>query len=171
MTCIAIAGLPGTGKTHLATALSLALQTEGCASLLLHTDVLKVTLRQFGLPLQGPGYQGDLVAKLAAVRPYLAAQAAKAQRDRYWLVLEGTLALGFQPPQGLSICLHLGEPERQQRLARKPPAAQASLAAADLTAYRRHLQQHTPATALHLDAAQPLGAQVQAILAKLPGCS
>lgn len=164
MPCLAIAGLPGTGKTHLATALSLALQTRGAASLLLHTDLLKVALRPLHPLLAGPGYRGDLAAKLACLRPYLATQAAKADRDGYWLVVEGTLALGFQPPCGGSICLELADAERQRRIACKPTSARASLATADLAAYARLLRQQTPPAALHLDAAQLLSAQVEAIL-------
>jgi len=164
MPCLAIAGLPGTGKTHLATALSLALQTRGEASLLLHTDVLKVALRPLHPLLAGPGYSGDLAAKLACIRPYLETQTAKADRDGYWLVVEGTLALGFQPRCGGSVCLELADAERQQRIARKPASARQSLATADLAAYARLLRQQTPPAALHLDAAQPLGTQVEAIL-------
>ncbi|NJL01508.1 MAG: adenylyl-sulfate kinase [Spirulinaceae cyanobacterium RM2_2_10] len=167
MTTIAITGLPGSGKTHLATALSLALQARGDASLLLHTDLLKVTLRQFDLPLTGPTYRGDIAAKLAAVRPYLEAQVAKAQRDRYYLVIEGTLALGFQPASGGSVCLELPAAERQRRIASKPIAARASLATSDLTAYAQLLRQQTPVAALRLDAMQPVAAQVQAILSAI----
>lgn len=165
MTAIALTGLPGTGKTQLAIALGAALMAAGHPTLILHTDVLKVTLRQLGdTTLAGPGYAPDFAAKLRRVHPILAAQVAKAQRDGYTLIIEGTLALGLVPEPGITVLLTLPEMERQRRCQQKPACAQAAIAIADLAPYRQALAQWRDRVTLCLDASAPVDELVQTIL-------
>lgn len=157
-----LTGLPGAGKTRLALALASALADRGRPALVLHTDVLKVTLRAAGIALDGPGWV-DTVAKQAIVRPWLAAQAEKAARDGYELVIEGTLAIGFAPEGARTIRLDVDPAERHRRIAAKHPSARRSLASADLTGYARLLHELPPG-ALVLDGGRPLPTLIERIL-------
>lgn len=164
MNHIVITGMPGTGKTHLAMGLGAALMEAGLAVLVLHTDILKVTLRQLHDGLKGPGYSGNFRAKANLMRPFLEAQVAKADRDGYILIVEGTLALGFCPP-GLHLLLELASSEWKRRLSRKHPSAKRAIASSKLDAYRQALQESvTPAT-LRLDASLSVDSLVASILA------
>src|SRR3712207_4993039 len=88
----AILGLPGCGKTRVAIELAALLAARDRPVLLLHTDLLKVTLRAVdpGMP-RGSAVRGDLEAKLARVEPVLGAHVEKAERDGYDLIVEGAL--------------------------------------------------------------------------------
>lgn len=163
---VVITGLPGTGKTHLALSLGATLAAQEVPPLVLHTDILKVTLRtlakQAGTStvLSGPGYSGDFHAKAAAIRPVLAAHASKARRDGYLLIVEGTLALGFHPPESLPVLLTLSDAERMARIAQKHDSARESLAESSLTAYAKALNAAASVDTLRLDASRSVAVLV-----------
>nr|ABB84849.1 hypothetical protein [uncultured delta proteobacterium DeepAnt-32C6] len=136
-----VLGLPGSGKTRLAVGLAFALQQAGEAAFVLHTDLLKVTLRALGCGPRGPGYAGEIHHKAALIRPALEAQAEKAASEGYRLIVEGTLALGFAPPGSHVFVLEVAEAIRRQRVATKYPSAAKALASADLSAYAEALAQ------------------------------
>ena len=93
-----ITGHPGAGKTRLATHLSLELQNHRENCLLLHTDLLKVTLRTTNdLFPKGLSCGVDAVQRAQKMAPFLHTHIQKAHRDQYHLIIEGTLALGLQP--------------------------------------------------------------------------
>lgn len=138
MPCVVLSGMPGTGKTAIAIA-QVAI-TQGKAALVLHTDLLKHWLRaEDPQAMAGPGYGGNFLLKAAIARPWLQRQAAKADRDGEWLIVEGTLAANFFPHGGFHMRLHLPDPNRQHRLQRKPVPAQRSLQTHDLVPYRNWL--------------------------------
>lgn len=158
---IAILGLPGVGKTRLACGLAAALLDRGVSCLVVHTDVLKVSARVLGsASLRGPGYAGDVEAKAAELAPLLDAQVAKARRDGYVAIIEGTLALGLSAPDTVHLLLELGDAERRRRVEHKHPSAVRALARCDLGPYERALARSLPPTTLRLDAAAPPGAVV-----------
>ena len=151
---VTIVGMPGAGKTRLALGVGGALMARGESVLVLHTDLLKVTLRHVDARWpRGPAYQGDIAARCVSVRPILVAHALKAARDGYRLVVEGTLALGFCPADGLMLWLDLPECDRRERSEAKHPSAAAALRGADLAAYGVALDA-TTADAVRLDARQ-----------------
>ncbi len=165
MSAIVITGLPGTGKTRLAMSLGVALMDAGSSALILHTDVLKVTLRQFyPRELAKAGYSGDFYAKVRLVRPFMEAQVAKAERDRYVIIIEGTLALGFCPPSALYLLLELSDEERQHRIDKKHPSARLELSGLSLEPYRQALETVDTSSLLRLDARLPVEVLVAQIL-------
>jgi hypothetical protein len=163
---IAILGLPGVGKTRLACGLAAALLDHEVSCLVVHTDVLKVTARALdaatgkGALLRGPGYAGDIAAKTAQLAPLLDAHVAKARRDGYVAIIEGTLALGVCAPDVTHLLLELDDAERRRRIERKHESAVRTLARCDLAAYAGALAQSLPPTTLRLDATAPPGALV-----------
>jgi hypothetical protein len=158
---IAILGLPGVGKTRLACGLAAGLLDLGVSCLVVHTDVLKVTARALGTEsLRGPGYAGDVEAKAAQLAPLLAEHVAKARRDGYVAIIEGTLALGVRAPDVTHLLLELDDAERRRRIERKHESAVRALASCDLAAYAGALAQSLPPTTLRLDAKAPPGALV-----------
>lgn len=162
---IAILGLPGVGKTRLACGLAAALLDGGVSCLVVHTDIIKVTARALGgadqgAVLRGPGFAGDVAAKAARIAPLLDEQVAKARRDGYVAIIEGTLALGLRAPDAAHLLLDLDDAERRRRIERKHPSAVRALASCDLAPYAGALAQSLPPTTLRLDAAAPPGALV-----------
>lgn len=161
---IAILGLPGVGKTRLACGLAAALLDHGASCLVVHTDVLKVTARALepgkGGLLRGPGFAGDIAAKAAQLAPLLETHVAKARRDGYVAIIEGTLALGVRAPDAAHLLLDLDDAERRRRIGHKHESAVRALASCDLAPYAGALAQSLPPTTLRLDAAAPPGALV-----------
>jgi thymidylate kinase len=162
---IVINGLPGTGKTSLALALGAAFCARQRPVLVLHTDIEKVSLRALAPgTLKGGFWAGDLREKLAVMRPVLEAQARKARQDGYTLIIEGTLALGFRPPEARVLLLDLSPAARQKRVDAKHPAARAAIRQASLAQYGELLDECRAGGALVLDAALPIDSLVAAIL-------
>lgn len=147
---LVLIGLPGVGKTRLALALGARWATTR-PTLVLHTDLLKVTLRSAGVDgLRGPGWADP--DKALRVHPWLTAQAQKADREGYDLIIEGTLALGFEWPGGRVVRLELDEAERVRRITTKHASARAALAGATLAAYRTALRTRATEDVVVLDA-------------------
>ena len=155
---VTLTGLPGTGKTQLGLALAAAWSAHA-PWLLLHTDLLKVTLRHTGLPLEGPTWRTPELCERA--RPAILAQIAKARRDGYGLLIEGTLAVGL--PADRVFLLSVDEATRLERVRRKHTSAADALREADLTAYHAFLREHTPPAAIRLDARRPIPELVTSI--------
>ncbi len=137
--CINLLGLSGTGKTRTALSLASLLMARGEAAVVLHTDLWKVTLRPDFPELRGPAYAGsvgEIRARAKIVHPYLVAQADKANKDGYWLIVEGTLGLSLGLPQAVPIVLTLPESIRRHRVRQKPASARDRLVKSSLTNYR-----------------------------------
>lgn len=172
MTTSVILGLPGSGKSRLAIALANALWEAGRPAYVLHTDLLKVNLRQcFPGDLRGPGYAGDFRGKCARVRSFLESQSVKARRDGYALIVEGTLALEWAPEAGLRVILEIDEAERHRRIAAKHRSARLALEAQDsagLAEYARALAVLGGQDVLRLPAQSALPESVARILDQWP---
>lgn len=173
MPSIIITGLPGTGKTPLALQLGSTLLNHGIPALVLHTDILKITLRKIEpQSFKGPGYGSDHPHKLQQIQPYLTQQVNKADREGYVVIVEGTLACNFCPPDSLYILLELEESIREQRIRAKHPSAQRSLqqiSPQELDRYRQALEVPSIPYPLRLDTRQSLDTLVAQILAD-PRC-
>lgn len=173
MPAIILTGLPGTGKTHLALHLGSTLLSRGIPTLVLHTDILKITLRQIDPhQLIGPGYATDHAHKLHQIRPYLTQQVKKADREGYLVIIEGTLACGFCPPRSLYVLLQLDEPTRNHRIQAKHGSARRALQQlddADLELYRQTLNAPAMADPLRLESHPSLDTLVAQILSD-PRC-
>ncbi len=152
-----ITGLPGTGKSTVAVALAARI-----GALVLHTDLLKVTLREHGAALRGPSWEGDLRAKLAAVRPTLDAHVHKARTDGYDLVIEGTLAAGLAGDH--TVRLEVADEVRSARVAQKHASAVAALRDADLAGLAGAMIALEPAETRVQDASRPVEHVVDALL-------
>lgn len=165
---IVILGLPGAGKTRLACGLAATLLDRDEATLVVHTDVLKVTARELDIgareALRGPGFAGDVMAKAARMHAMLATHVVKARRDGYSVVIEGTLALGFRAEDAVYVLLEVDEAERRRRVGRKHESAVRTLADCDLAPYAAALVQSLPPSTLRLDAALPPGTLVSRAL-------
>ncbi|ACY18981.1 hypothetical protein Hoch_6512 [Haliangium ochraceum DSM 14365] len=147
--------------------LAAALLDRGASVLVLHTDILKVTVRTLGRPtptrtgeavssadiLRGPGCAGDFAAKAAHVQPLLLKHLDKARRDGYTLILEGTLALGLRQPDMAYVYLELDQEPRAERIQQKHPSAARAMAEIDTSPYQAALERWLPKNALHLNAA------------------
>jgi hypothetical protein len=144
---IVITGLPGAGKTSLALALAYHLLQRH--PFVLHTDILKVTLGQFLPILRGVTTDDNFSAKQQFIYPYLQAQADKAQRDGYLLIMEGTLALGFRCDHCLAVVVNTPLALRRERIGRKHDSARGITP--DLPHYAQALQQSITADTLVLD--------------------
>lgn len=156
MPTIIITGLPGTGKTTLAAALAASYLKSGKTAMVCHTDILKVTLRAFyPKQLKGPGYSGDIRAKVECMRPYLKVQAEKADKEQYLLIIEGTLALGFYPPNSRSIMLELPEQARRARIMQKHSSACKSLSSISVESYSQLLIESLHPETIRLSADKP----------------
>lgn len=160
---LALLGLPGVGKTRAALAVADALSARGEPTFVLHTDLLKVTVRTLSPgALAGPIWRGDLEGKLATLAPLLAAQIHKAARDGYALIIEGTLALAADAP---AIVLHAPDEVRAARIRAKHPAAAEALLSADLARYEARLAALGAPRVARVDASGPLPGVVAEILA------
>lgn len=128
---VVLTGLPGVGKTT--TALHLAARlSEFWETRVLHTDVLKVTLRPMCPLLQGPSWT-RVHERRECLRPILEMHAQKARRDGFVLVVEGTLADALPSPDH-GFCLTLDEATRLTRTQKKPAAAREALSKGDVSA-------------------------------------
>ncbi|MEL6342833.1 MAG: zeta toxin family protein [Myxococcota bacterium] len=154
-----LTGAPGSGKTRLALAFA-AHRAKTSPTLVLHTDLLKVTLRQMGVSaLRGPGWADP--ARAMRARPLLAAHAEKADRDGYDLIIEGTLATGFDWPGAAYVVLEISSSTRTERIAQKHASAQAALCGVDLAGVEQALAAHAPPSATRLDAEASIVALVE----------
>jgi uridine kinase len=143
MPSIILTGLPGTGKTALAMKLASALMAIDQSALILHTDILKIELRKrYPLAFRGPGYSGNVKNKLRLIQPYLQTQCEKAEKENYYLIIEGTLALGFSHKNSISILLELPEDQRNIRLHKKHESAIKVLYGNTLDAYQKEIEYH-----------------------------
>jgi len=163
---IIITGMPGTGKTYLAMNLGVALMKQGNSAIVLHTDLLKVTLRVFQTGLEGAGYSGNFWEKARLVRPFLEQQVNKAEKDGYILIIEGTLALGFSQENTTDILLELPEDVRRDRVKQKHNSAQKTLhqELKSLEQYRQALIASVSPKTLRLDATNSIEILVERIL-------
>ena len=126
---VVVTGQPGVGKTRLALALAHYFQEQDSPYFVLHTDILKVSLRQVGVNgLNGLSTQEDAPHRLSLMQPFLEHQERKARRDGYGLIIEGTLALGFQPELP-AVCIELQAPKHvcQARVEHKHRSARQEL--------------------------------------------
>lgn len=156
MPSIVLTGLPGTGKTALAMKLGSALMAMDQPALILHTDILKIELRKkYPLALRGPGYSGDIQKKLRLMQPYLQAQCEKAEKENYYLIIEGTLALGFSCRNSVCILLELPEDQRISRLHKKHASAKKTLCNNRLDKYRKEIEHHKK-NSIILDSSLPI---------------
>lgn len=169
MPCLVLSGLPGTGKTTLALAIAHGASQAGYPTFVLHSDLLKVWLRETEPALRGPGYGGDFAAKAAIANRALHRQATKADRDGYWLVVEGTLAGDFFPAGGIHGRIVLAENRRRQRLAGKPDPARSALARDDLAPYARWLAVRDDRCDLRLKGDRPVADLAAELLAVCEG--
>lgn len=158
-----ITGLPAVGKTSLAIALAHDWLHQGWHPFILHTDILKVSLRFFLPELAGITDDASFQRKLQLLGPFLQAQWAKAEEDGYSLIIEGTLALGFQPPSALYVVLQLAEQARRKRIPTKHPAARANLERLTLNHYRQALQASITSHTLCLCGDRPLAENIRII--------
>lgn len=139
---LALVGLPGTGKTALAQAIATSRMARGRPTLLLHADLIKHTLRLAGFrQLEGPIWEGDATEKFRIIHPYLHQHADKARRDGYDLVIEGSLATGFQAADRY-IQLEASRSARSARIAKKHASAREALANVDMDALANLLEAH-----------------------------
>lgn len=160
---IALLGMPGVGKTTLTMRLACRLSAQGHPCLVVHTDVLKVTLRALGVTgLRGPGYAPGVHARLDIVRPILEAHAKKARKDGYTLLVEGTLAMGLCAEH--IFILQAPQAVRRARIAHKHNSARDTLASANLTEYQSVLEA-TPG--LRVDATPPEEVVVDTLMGHL----
>jgi cytidylate kinase len=128
---LALVGLPGTGKTALAQAIATHRMARGRPCTVLHTDLLRHTLRLAGFrALEGPDWEGDPAEKFRIIHPYVHQHADKARRDGYDLVVEGSLVIGFEAADRY-IQLQAADEIRAQRIQLAHGAAQRTAAALD----------------------------------------
>ncbi len=164
MPSIILTGLPGTGKTALAMKLGSALMAMDQSALILHTDILKIELRKkHPFAFRGPGYSGDIQKKLRLIQPYLQTQCEKAEKENYYLIIEGTLALGFSYKNSIRILLELPEDQRNIRLRKKHESAKKALYSNKLDAYQREIECHKKNSTI-LDSSLPIDDLIHMIL-------
>ena len=164
-----VLGAPGCGKTRLALALADALAEMGVAAFVLHTDLLKVTLRSQGVDgLEGPSYLGDTVARVSIIASVLEAQWAKARADGYTLIVEGTLAFGFYPTDAVVVLLEADAELRRERMMLKHRSAREALVmhTEQVERFAHDLASHVPEYAERIDAAAAVEASVETLLAR-----
>lgn len=139
---LALVGLPGTGKTALAQAIATHRLARGRPTIVLHTDLLRHTLRLAGFrALEGPDWEGDPAEKFRIIHPYVHQHADKARRDGYDLIVEGSLVIGFEAADRY-IQLQASEPVRTQRLQCSAPATQRLAASLDPEVLVEIMEEH-----------------------------
>ncbi len=139
---LALVGLPGTGKTALAQAIATHRNARGRPAVVLHVDLLRHTLRLAGFrSLEGPIWEGDPNEQFRIVHPYMHQHADKARRDGYDLIVEGSLAIGFQAADRY-IQLQVAEPIRQRRVQQLHPAARRLAAGLDPLVLEEIMEEH-----------------------------
>ena len=139
---LALVGLPGTGKTALAQAIATHRMARGRPAYVLHVDLLKHTLRLAGFrALEGPIWEGEPEEKFRIVHPYLHQHADKARRDGYDLIVEGSLAIGFNATDRY-IQLQAPRPVRSARISQKHAAARHALATVDFDRLDNLMEDH-----------------------------
>ena len=156
---LVINGHPGSGKTTLATALATEIQKKS-SCLLIHTDIIKVVLRQVGIQgLEGLSCLSDAPQRANILAPFLYRQIAKAQKDGYHLIIEGTLALGLNVSDfGCNIEVQVPSNVRMHRQAQKPNVTQKSLSKSySFDIYEKILVQHRPEKTRMIDGTKDLG--------------
>ena len=159
---LVINGHPGVGKTTLATALVSEIQKRSTC-LLVHTDIIKIVLRQVGVKgLEGLSCLSTSAQKATLMAPFLHRQISKAQKDGYHLVIEGTLALGMSVSEiGYNIEIHVPPQVRMQRQSQKPVSTQKSLSQSySFDVYDQILIQHRPQNTIIVDGTKELGVLV-----------
>jgi adenylate kinase family enzyme len=161
-----IVGQPGSGKSRLATALSLRLQEMGWSTQLLHCDLLKVTLRSLGIEgLSGLSTGTDFPLRQQIVQPYIQEQIDKASNDGYSLIVEGTLAVGMQSEKCRTVELNISEQLFHQRIELKHSSAALSLKTDhNFHHFQKILMNQRPMNAQQLDGGHSTMILVQKVL-------
>ena len=156
---LVVNGHPGAGKTTLATSLAVEIQKRSNC-LLIHTDIIKVVLRQLGVQgLEGLSCLSTAPQKSEIMAPFLHRQIIKAQKDGYHLIIEGTLALGLNVSDvGHNIEIQVPSKVRMRRQAQKPISTQKSLSQSySFDIYEQILVQYRPKNTLLIDGTREVG--------------
>ena len=156
---LVVNGHPGVGKTTLATSLAVEIQRKSNC-LLIHTDIIKVVLRQLGVQgLEGLSCLSTAPQKAEIMAPILHRQITKARKDGYHLIIEGTLALGLNVSDiGYNIEIQVPSKVRMQRQAQKPISTQKSLSQSySFDIYEQILVRYRPENTLMIDGTKELG--------------
>ena len=159
-------GHPGAGKTHTASSLAARIQ-ERSSCLVLHTDILKVTLRQMGVEgLRGLSCTHDAHQRSKVMEPFLKTHVDKALRDGLHLIIEGTLALGFDVHKwGYNIEIQCSKEESAQRRRQKPIQTQERLHTGySYEEYEKVLQAHRPPNTIIIDGEQERSTRIESLL-------
>ena len=165
---LVIHGHPGVGKTTLATALAAEVQ-KNSNCLLLHTDIIKVVLRQLNVQgLEGLSCLETAPQKAEIMAPFLHRQISKAKKDGYHLIIEGTLALGIHESDVVqNIEIRVPPEVRMIRQEKKPKSTQKSLSRFySFDTYEKILVQHRPENTRMIDGTMDLNVLVR-ILSQL----
>ncbi|MAA78214.1 MAG: hypothetical protein CL916_03065 [Deltaproteobacteria bacterium] len=155
---LVINGHPGCGKTTLATALTSEIQKKSNC-LLIHTDIIKVVLRQLGVQgLSGLSCLSTAAQKSKIMAPFLHKQISKAQKDGYHLIIEGTLALGLNVSDiGYNIEIHVPPEVRTCRQSQKPLSTQKSLSQNySFEIYEHLIRKYRPSDTIIIDGTKDL---------------
>ena len=155
---LVINGHPGSGKTTIATALAAEIQKKS-SCLLIHTDTIKVVLRQLGVQgLEGLSCLSNAPQKAEVMAPFLRKQISKAQKDGYHVIIEGTLALGMNVSDfGYNIEIQVPSETRIFRQAQKPMSTQKSLSQSySFDIYEKILIQYRPENTRIIDGTMEL---------------
>lgn len=167
MPTIIIAGLPGTGKTHVSMKLASALMDRNIPALIIHTDVLKVTLRElYPCEMKGPGYKGNISRKIDLMADALAKQVLKAEKDGYNLIIEGTLSPGLIIQNSLYVLLEASEEERTRRISQKHKPATVELLNSSMDEYEKFLESVKHTSVIQINSEMSLNEMVDIIISR-----
>ncbi len=168
MPSIIITGMPGSGKTHLSMKLASELMDRNISTLILHTDIMKIAMRQFyGDDMRHAAYRGNIQHKSELMLDIITRQAFKADHDGYTLIIEGTLAAGLDLPDSLYVVLDISEEERIRRIKQKHKTARDDLLVDNLDEYRVFLESHENPKAFHLRADQSIDELIKIIISNI----